>query len=417
MTSWMRLSTWTLSALILVGLGGLGCKSKKPIDFAYPLDGRMALEKISPGEYPEFSFDQTQARNLSVAAQHSLDYLAKPSSRQFFPYLDISHDRAVATVVAFKALLDRHAASPMSKEELNRVIRDEFEVYRSIGGWNPQTGDFTRTVLFTGYFTPIYDASLVRTGEFQWPLYKRPADLLTSPDGVSASRRLPSGEFVHYWKRDEIERGNLLAGNELVYLKSRWDAYVISVQGSAKLRLPDGRILEVGYAANNGHPYISPGRKLLAEGKITRDQLSLKGLKAYFEANPQDMDKYLHLNPRFVFFMERPGGPFGSLNTPVTPWGTVATDKTVYPRAMPTFVQTGVPTRAGGVAPYAGWLMDQDTGGAIRASGRADIYMGIGPEAEAIAGRQLHEGRFFYIAVKPELIGKYLPGRQPVALR
>lgn len=417
MTSWIRTSALLGVVSLLAGLGGLGCKSKKPIDFAYPLDGRMALEKISPADYPEFSFDQTTAASLSAASQHSLDYLAKPSSRQFYPYLDISHDRAVASVVAFKALLDRHAASPMSKAELNRAIRDEFEVYRSIGGWNPQTGDFSRTVLFTGYFTPIYDASLVRTGEFQWPLYRRPADLLTSPDGISASRQLPTGEYVHYYKRDEIERGNLLAGNELVFLRSRWDAYVISIQGSAKLRLPDGRILEVGYAGNNGHPYISPGRKLLADGRITRDQLSLKGLKAHFEANPADMDRYLHLNPRFVFFTERPGGPFGSLNTPVTPWGTVATDKAVYPRAMPTFVLTDVPTATGGTMPYNSWLMDQDTGGAIRAAGRADIYMGIGPEAEAIAGRQLHEGRFYYIAVKPELISKYLPGRQPVASR
>jgi membrane-bound lytic murein transglycosylase A len=194
-----------------------------------------------------------------------------------------------------------------------------------------------------------------------------------------------------------------------VYLKSRRDAYVITVQGSAKLRMPDGRILEVGYAGNNGHPYISPGRKLLAEGKITKDQLSLKGLRAYFEANPADMDTYLSSNPRFVFFTERPGGPFGSLNVPVTAYASIATDKTVYPRAMPSFLMTQIPSPGGTpLNDYSGFMMDQDTGGAIRAAGRTDIYMGIGPDAEAVAGYQLHEGKLYYIAVKPELIQQYL---------
>lgn len=411
----MKSTLKTLAALTLTATFALvtGCKNKKPIDYSHELEpGRMALEKISPAEYPEFSFDQTQARDLSKASTHSLEYLSKKSSEMRFPYLDISHQRAKATVVAFKTLLDQHAASPMSKAELNQKIRDEFEVYRSIGGWNPEIGDFSRTVLFTGYFTPIYEASLTRQGEFQWPLYKKPADLIQDPEGITASR-LVNGEYKLYYSRKEIEANNQLAGTELVYLKSRWDAYVITIQGSAKLRLRDGRIYEVGYAGNNGWPYYSPGKKLLADGKITKEQLTLKGLKAYFEANPAEMDAYLALNPRFVFFTERPGGPFGSLNTPVTSWGTVATDKAVYPRAMPTFVMTSVPTPTADATTYNSWLMDQDTGGAIRAAGRADIYMGTGPEAEILAGRQLHEGKFYYIAVKPEFIQKYLNSGKP----
>jgi len=406
------LALLTLSAVLIT----TGCAKKKPIDFSRELEpGRMALEKISPAEYPDFTLDQTKARDLSSAATHSLEYLAKRSSTQYYPYLDITHDRAVASVVALKSIMDRHAASPMTSAQLNQTIRDEFEVYRSIGGWNPDTNDFSRSVLYTGYFTPIYNASLTRTGEFQWPLYRRPADLLTDPEGITASRRTADGQFVVYHKRGEIESNNLLAGQELVFLSSRWDAYVISIQGSAKLKLQEGRILEVGYAGNNGWPYVSPGRKLLADGRITKDQLTLRGLKTHFAANPADMDRYLHLNSRFVFFSERPGGPFGSLNTPVTAFGTVATDKQVYPRAMPSFVQTQLTTTGGTPAPFNAWFMDQDTGGAIRAAGRADLYMGIGPDAELIAGRQLYEGKFYYIAVKPELIQKYLQGRSPIA--
>jgi membrane-bound lytic murein transglycosylase A len=402
-----------LVALSLVmGGAGTGCaKKKQPTDFSHELEpGRLALEKISPAEYPEFSFDQMQAMALSKSADYSADYLRKKSSNAYYPYLDITHDRALASVIAFKALADRHARSPMSKAELNAAIRQEFEVYRSIGGWDPEKADFSRTVLFTGYFTPIYEASLTKQGEFQWPLYKKPADLVQDPEGITASRRTPDGQYVLYYSRPEIEKGNLLAGQELVYLKSRWDAYVISIQGSAILRLRDGRTYEVGYAGNNGFPYVSPGKKLLAEGKITKEQLSLRGLKSYFESHPAELDQYVSINPRFVFFTERPGGPFGSLNEPVTAFGTVATDKTVYPRAMPSFVQTQIPTPAGAAADYQSWLMDQDTGGAIRAAGRADIYMGKGPNAEQLAGHQLYEGKFYYIAVKPEFVGKYLQG-------
>lgn len=417
----MKSTLKTLAALTLTATLAVvtGCKNKKPIDFSHELeDGRMALEKISEGEYPNFTLSQTQARDLSSAASHSIDYLNKKSSQQRYPYVDpkgnvdITHQRALASVHAFKALLDEHASSPLSDVQLNQRIREEFDVYRSIGGWNPEIGDFSRTVLFTGYFTPIYEASLSRQGEFQWPLYKKPKDLIQDPEGITASR-LVDGEYKLYYSRKEIEANNQLAGTELVYLKSRWDAYVITIQGSAKLRLRDGKIYEVGYAGNNGWPYYSPGKKLLADGKITKEQLTLKGLKAYFEANPADMDAYLALNPRFVFFAERPGGPFGSLNTPVTPWGTVATDKAVYPRAMPSFVTTTVPTPAETTTPYNAWLMDQDTGGAIRAAGRADIYMGTGPQAELLAGRQLHEGKFYYIAVKPQFIQKYLPTPKP----
>jgi membrane-bound lytic murein transglycosylase A len=397
-----------------------GCKDKKPKDFNHELErGRMALEKIPLAEWPEFTFDQTQAAQMSKAAGYSVEYLQKRSSATYYPYLDIPHDRALASCVAFKALLDQQSQSPMGTAALNAKLREEFECYRSIGGWDPEANDFSRTVLFTGYFTPIYEASLTPSAEFRYPLYKRPADLMTDPEGISASRKTPDGQYVLYYTREEIEKGGLLNGQELVYLKSRWDAYVISIQGSAKLRLRDGRIYEVGYAGNNGFPYDSPGKRLLAEGKITKEQLSLKGIKNYFDTNPAMMDQYLHINRRFVFFTERPGGPFGSLNTPVTPWGTVATDKSVYPRAMPSFVMTTVPTATGGETSYKSWLMDQDTGGAIRASGRADLYMGTGPDAEATAGRQLYEGKFYYIAIKPEYVQKYLdmaPSRSRPAL-
>jgi membrane-bound lytic murein transglycosylase A len=255
---------------------------------------------------------------------------------------------------------------------------------------------------------------MTRGGPYQWPLYKRPADLISDPlTGDVKGRRTPDGTIVPYYTRAQIEAG-ALAGQELCWLTSRWEAYVVTVQGSGRLRLPDGSIYEVGYAGHNGYDYVSVGQRMVTDGLIPADQVSLKTLGAYFDAHPQDMDKYLSTNPRTVFFEERPGGPWGSLNEPVTALATIATDKEqhdIYPRAMPAFLNVALTMPDGTPAPANGFYLDQDTGGAIRAAGRCDIYMGIGQSAEDLAGRELNEGQLYYIAVKPEQVDQWLqPG-------
>jgi len=391
-----------LCLLCLAALAAGACKHNAPppsVDFNQPLPpGMMALRKIPPSEYPDFSAAFGNLAGLETAIDHSLAYLAKPSSRQRYPYLDITHDRAVATLRALKQVA-RDCRTPA---DLDAVIRKDFEVYKSLGAPDP-AGGYTDRVLFTGYFTPIYEASLTPDAQFRYPLHRRPSDLVTDPaTGQVIGRQTPAG-VVPYYTRAQIEGQNVLAGQELVWLKNRFEAYVITVQGSARLRLRDGRILEVGYAGNNGYEYTSPGRQMLADGVIRPEELNIKRLKAYFDANPQAMDKYLWLNQRYVFFTETAGGPFGSLNVPVTPFRTIATDKAVYPAAMPAFLDVPVPVNeTGQTRPFRGFMLDQDTGGAIRAAGRCDIYMGVGPEAERIAGHQLYEGRLYYLAVKPQ---------------
>ncbi|QOV92009.1 MltA domain-containing protein [Humisphaera borealis] len=397
-----------------------GCRQEPPavksLDYARELPpGQLALRKIPPEMYPNFDVMQTDRTALLRSIDQSLVYLDAPTSQRFFPYLDITHARAVATLRALREL----ASSPTP--DWNGEIRRRFDVYQSVGA--PQGDElvspapapgYSGQVLFTGYFTPIYAASLTRTGPYQWPLYKRPGDLVSDETGEAVYRRAaggPSGPTSvgstaiapvaanRYWTRAEIEQGGKLRGQELVWLSSRWEAYVVTVQGSARLKLTDGHTLEIGFHGTNGHAYVSPGRQMLADGVITRDQLSLKGLGQYFAANPEKMDRYLSLNPRTTFFTERPGGPFGKLNVPVTAFATVATDKDVYPRAMPAFLVTSLPTGTGS-RPFGGFMLDQDAGGAIRSAGRADIYMGVGPVAEQSAGRQLYPGKLFYLAVR-----------------
>jgi len=408
-----------IAASLALTLFGCRQESKPPakaLDYARELPpGELALRKIPPDMYPDFSVMQTDRAALVRSIDHSLTYLQAPSSKRFFPYADITHDRAVATLQALRQL----AASPTA--DWNDEIRRRFDVYQSVGAPTPDplagpapSPGYSGEVLFTGYFTPIYNASLTRTGPYQWPVYKRPADLMSDESGEAVYRRAPGSATApaggggaiapvadnRYWTRAEIERDGKLRGQELVWLTSRWEAYVVTVQGSARLKLTDGRTYEIGFAGTNGHPYVSPGRQMLADGVIRRDQLSLKGLGQYFAEHPEQMDRYLWLNPRTTFFTERPGGPYGKLNVPVTAMATLATDKEVYPRAMPAFLVTRIPSAGGGDRAFSGLVLDQDSGGAIRSAGRADIYMGIGPQAEQLAGRQLHPGKLYYLAVR-----------------
>jgi peptidoglycan lytic transglycosylase A len=393
-----------------------GCRSapvaEKKIDYTAPLpEGELALRKIDPSQYPDFSaaLGAMNIDDLRRSVDHSLEYFSRHGSERGYPYLDIPHDRAAASLRAFRGLLD-HLPPP---GQFNATVAQTFDVYQSIGAPSPDGPGYTGKVLFTGYFTPTYDASMTRGGPYQWPLYKRPADLITDVTGEREGRRATDGSLAPYLTRQQIESGGL-AGQELVWLTSRWNAYVVTVQGSGRLRLPDGRIYEVGYAGTNGREYTSPGAQMIADGVLASDQLNFRTIKQYFATHPEAMDKYLWLNQRTVFFTETPGGPFGALNVPVTKFASIATDKKVYPAGMVAFVSVPIPagppapgaTQATATRPFDGFLLDQDRGGAIRSAGRADIYMGIGDKAEDTSGYQLNAGSLYYLAVKTELMGK-----------
>ena len=402
-------------------LAGCRSKPKKPNFLGELPEGEVALRKLSPEEYPDFSVNMTDPDALIRSCDMSISYLQKPSSRKYYPYLDITHDRAIASPNALKAIMVDQKRSPRSPAYLNGMICKLFDVYISKGGPNEDKSGYSELVLFTGYFTPIYDASLTKSGAYQYPLYKRPVDLAMDPNTNEVlGRRTADGSIVPYYTRREIESSGVLAGQEIAFVKTRWEAYQITIQGSARLRLTDGQMLEIGWDGYNGFEYSSPGDAMERDGAIQRAQHSAKGLHAYLEANPSLMDKYLWMNQRYVFFKPTAGGPFGALGVPVTPMASIAVDKkfdpkkNIYPRAMPAFLTVPVPTdAAGAVRDYRGFMMDQDTGGAIRAAGRCDIYMGVGEQAEKIAGHQLHEGKLYYIALKPEYVQQYYPGSAP----
>jgi len=389
-------------AFVVLAVAIAGCRTqvrqtKIPYDRPLP-PGQQALRKITdPAQIPDFTLACLDLTDLRTAIEHSLNYLSKPSSQQFYPCGEITHRRAVESLRLFARLLD----SGLRGKQLNDAIRQQFDVYMSVGC------DDRGTVLFTGYYTPIFDGSLERTERFTYPLYKQPEDLVKGLDGEILGRRLPDGQIVPYPPRAVIESSGMLRGKELVWLADPFEVYITHVQGSAKIRLPDGQLITVGYAANNGHEYRSIGQEMVRDGLIRPDQLSLSSMIAYFRKHPDQIERYVSRNPRFVFFKLEDGPPRGSLNEPVTPLRTIATDKSIFPRGCLAYITTSLPRWSGGSVVqglYSGFVLDQDTGGAIRAPGRCDVYMGQGDQAGQLAGQMYQEGRLYYLFIKDSLL-------------
>lgn len=393
--------------LLIVSLMVCGCgKSAKQYDKQLP-PGELALRKITdPAELPDFSGSFNNIPDLEMAVSRSLEYMGKPSSEKYFPYGGITHVKAVKSLERFQTLI----TSGMPAGTMQRQLLQEFDVYTSIGC------DDMGTVLFTGYYTPIfsgsrelsagateYSGSRVKTDVYKYPLYSLPDDLVKGPEGEILGRKLTDGSIRKYPDRAEIERSGMLAGKEVIWLADKFDAYVAHVQGSAKIRLQDGQIITLGYAGNNGHEYKSISAALVNDKKIKASEINLSKMIEFFRKNPAVLDDYLNRNPRFVFFREQEMDPLGSLNVEVTKMRTVATDKSVYPRASLVFIDTKLPRQKGMDVikePFKGFMLDQDTGGAIRAPGRCDIYMGTGDRAGKLAGYTCEEGRLYYLFLK-----------------
>lgn len=402
----MKVKICLILGFLAVSLFG-GCKPAarreiEPITYDRPLGpGQQALRKITDAwEVPDFTLACMDLKGLREAVGKSLNYLSKPSSRRYYPMNGITHSRAVVSLKKFAELLD----SGLAGKQLSDAVRENFDVYMSVGC------DGRGTVLFTGYYTPIFEGSTVGTERFRYALYRQPEDLVKGADGEILGRRGADGRITKYPSRAVIESTNMLSGKELIWLGDPFEAYVAQVQGSAKIRLPDGDLVGVGYAANNGREYRSISKMMVAEGLISRSRMSLSAMIDYFKRHTDKVREYTRRNPRFVFFKDEDGPPRGSLNEPVTAMRTIATDKSIFPRGALAYIATYLPREEAGVvrkSVYRGFALDQDAGGAIRAPGRCDLYMGIGDTAGRLAGYTYEEGKLYYLFIKDDTIEVY----------
>jgi membrane-bound lytic murein transglycosylase A len=371
-----------LAAVSLFIILQAGCSSAVKKPHLLPMKPGLGLSEVSnPEQFPEFK-DDYDKELLLQSISNSIEYFKKIKSYpKAFSSIGFTPEKQKETLEFFR---DGYIQCKNAKE-LNDFIAKNFRVFQAIG--KMYEGD----VHFTGYGTPIYDGSLTPTETFRYPLYDKPADF-----------KKP------YFTRREIEERNLLKGTEIVYLKSKLEAYLIHVQGSGQIRLPSGRKVYVGYAGNSGHSYTSIGRLLVLDGKIREEELTLSVLIEYFDQHPDEVDHYLRQNDRYIFFKKVPHAvPHGSIGVPVTSMRSIATDKKVFPPGGLAFATIGT-QRPGGTsrsnekwhAEKSFFVLDQDTGSAIKTPARADVFFGIGDRAMYKAGNLNTYGRLYYLLKK-----------------
>jgi len=329
-------------------------------------------------------------RALLTSVDNSLRYLASAKAAEAYrkyPVPGITRDRVRRSLVRFRQLL----INSRSSTELQAAVKREFVFYKSVGR------DNQGTVLFTGYYEPIYAASRTPSAEYRYPLYKLPVNF--------QGWKTPHPTRAELEGEDGLGTKGRLQGGELVWLRDRLEAFLVQVEGSARLQLPDGKQMTVGYAGKTDYPYVSIGRELAKDGKLPLEGLTLEVLINYFRANPAELSQYLPRNQNFVFFKETYGAPAGgSIGVPVTAERSIATDKSIMPPGALALINAPIPlanaTDQLEARMLNRYVLDQDTGSAIRGAGRVDIYMGTGPKAGDRAGMINGTGELYYLLLK-----------------
>jgi membrane-bound lytic murein transglycosylase A len=263
--------------------------------------------------------------------------------------------------------------------------------------------------LITGYYEPKLAGSRVKTARFRYPLYAAPDDLLAIDLGDAYPQlkdlrlrgRLQGNRIVPYYKRSEIDNGKApLQGRELFWVDNAVDLFFLQIQGSGRIELPDGSLVKVGYAEQNGHPYTSIGKKLVEMGAFKLEESSMQNIKLWAQKNPEKLDSLLEFNPSYVFFRELPNelpAPLGALGVPLTNEYSLAVDARTIPLGAPVFLATTYPNT---VEPLNRLMLAQDTGGAIRGAVRGDFFWGFGEQAGNQAGRMKQSGQMWVLFPK-----------------
>ena len=301
-------------------------------------------------------------------------------------------------VCTLAAALDR---APSSE------VRTFFETY--FQPYQLRQEDGSPVGLVTGYYVPDLQGSRVKTATYAYPLYKRPADLLTidlshlypSLANYRLRGRIEGTRVIPYWDRADIDGPSQpLAGEELFWVNDPVELFFLHIQGSGRILLEDGRAVMVNYADQNGHPYRSIGKWMIDRGIMSRDQMSMQNIRSWAQNNPEQTAELLAQNPSYVFFRELGEGvnsPPGALGVPLTPGRSLAVDPRYIPLGVPVFLATTWP---GSERPLRRLMLAQDTGGAIKGRVRADFFWGMGEQAGAQAGRMKQDVRLWVLLPK-----------------
>ena len=305
---------------------------------------------------------------------------------------------------AWQAVCARaNALTQPDNASLHDFFEQDFTPYQV---YNP---DGSSQGLITGYYEPRLYGSRVKTARFRYPLYGVPDDLLTIDLGdvypqlkdMRLRGRLQGNRVVPYFDRSEIDSGKApLQGRELLWVDNAVELFFLQIQGSGRIELPDGSLVKVGYAGQNGYPYTSIGKKLVETGGLKLEEASMQGIKQWAEQHPDKLAALLEQNASYVFFRELPNdlpAPLGALGVPLTNEYSLAVDARTIPLGAPVFLSTTYPNTTD---PLNRLMLAQDTGGAIKGAVRGDFFWGFGEQAGAQAGRMKQTGQMWVLFPK-----------------
>jgi membrane-bound lytic murein transglycosylase A len=392
-----------------VGTGGP--TTGGPVFSTAPFSG-PALKLATGDDVPRFEETFKSKSPLIKAARKAIKYLQGLPPGKTLHVADRDYAPA-ALIDSAKTLIDIVQTSK-SADELDRRVRAGFDVFESVGL------DGAGRVVFSSYYQPVLRASLKKSSSFPYPLYKRPSDMVEIDlssfdkrfgDAVVYGRVGKDKRVTPYFTRDEIDRRQALAGKnaEIAWLKDRYDALDLHIEGSGILKFPSGRQLLVRYAGSNERPYSSVGLLLVKAGIFGRDEITHEKLREYLRANPETEGWILAQNPRYTFFELAPlpddGEPPGATKESLVPARSIAIDPAAVPLGAAMFFTVPAPQadkdgRLLGVFPSARFAFALDTGGAIKGPGRVDIYSGHGAQAETTARHQWADGRLYMLVKK-----------------
>lgn len=257
----------------------------------------------------------------------------------------------------------------------------------------------------TGYYEPEIAGSRTAQPGYEVPVYRKPPDLVEVDAATAAAAGTPrrgrldeNGVVVPYYERSEIEDGALAGRDlEIAWAADAIDLFFLQIQGSGRLRLPDGQVMRIGYAGQNGREYVGIGRLMKERGLLEPGKTTMQDLVAWLREHPEEGRAIMRENKSYIFFQELTGpGPLGALNLPVTPRATVAADPAFVPLGAPVLLDLDR-------AEADGLWVAQDTGGAIKGANRFDTFWGAGAEAARIAGGMTGRGRAWILVPKGTL--------------
>lgn len=332
--------------------------------------------------------------------ENSLNFLRSSQGEkayQKYEGTEIERARIIQSLLRFRTLLFRaHSAN-----ELTKMMRQDFQVVRSRGS------DGEGSVKFTGYFQPVYKASLTKTPLYRFPIFSLPAKrvLGQGPD--------PTRVALEGYDGSGNPNGPLV-GREIAYLRSRYEAYMIHVQGSAILELQNGEHLSVGFAGATDYPFQGIPRSFLTENKVRWSNIA-----QYFDSHPDEFNKIISKNNRFIFFKSNSfQEPIGSLGVPVVATRSIATDKSLMPPGALALIHTLIPEKnANGTISLSRkpqFVFDHDTGKAIKGPGRVDVFMGTGQEAGQLANSVSSTGNLYYLLIRSDTLSGEAVNRTPL---